>query len=578
LLVAAAIAVFGHVANGALRLPGRGRRSARGALAHLGALAATFALVQGLLYLFVQRPGLATNKSGVFDGPGFTELRIVSPVLIILAVVAFAAAAAGFYGAATGRWTPTLIVFGGWIAVYALGIWLAPFLVQQVIVKPAEAERQLPYIAHNLDATRAAYRLDTVEAVTVPYRDGLDKAPTDAARELLSRMPVFETSQLVQALQVLEGTTATRITDVDLDRYDIDGVIRPVMVATRNSSRADLPERGWAQSHLAYTHGNGIVAVPADTVADDGRPDVDELALTLAPEHSELYFGEGVADWYAIVGTKRTEQDGARFAADTGIALSSGWRRLVAALGLGDIEPFTSSELTDTSQLLMRRGIQERLRMLAPFVAFDSEAYPVVTDDRVVWVVDGYTRSATYPYSQFARDTRTPQPSALTGATYNYLRASIKATIDAYDGSVHLYRTASGEDDPIIQTWEDVFPGLVEPIASLPEELKPHLLYPPDLFTVQTALLGRYHVSDPELLFNGSDRWTVSTRGGIRHGCRGNGASPRWGLPAAGAPGPGLALPVARDDAPVHPGASAGCGLVARRRRTPRPALSGGMP
>lgn len=149
--------------------------------------------------------------------------------------------------------------------------------------------------------------------------------------------------------------------------------------------------------------------------------------------------------------------------------------------------------------------------MVAPFVSWDAEAYPVVSGDRVVWIIDGYTRASTYPYSQFARSSGVSAPSSLAYGSFNYLHASVKATVDAYDGTVHLYRTeVGGADDPILEAWEQVFPGLIEPIANMPADLGDHLLYPPDLFTVQTSLLGRYHVSDPEILFNGSDRWSVT--------------------------------------------------------------------
>jgi uncharacterized membrane protein (UPF0182 family) len=509
-ILAAAIAVGGHIATGALRLPGRGRRSARRAIAHLGVLAAAFAVIQGLLFLFVQRPGLATNQTGAFDGPGFTELKVISPALIILGIIAFATAAITLLGVRSGKWRSTQVAFGVWAIVYVLGIWVAPYVVQKIIVKPAEGDIQLPYIAHNLEATRTAYRLDAVEQATESYADGLSAPPSDAAAATLNRIPVFTMDQLVAPLQVLEGTTATRITDVDLDRYTIDGVRRPVLIATRNAYQQDLPEKGWVQSHLVYTHGNGIVAVPADTAAADGRPDVDALA-TLNPVHPELYYGEGLNGWYAIVGTKREEQDGAVYRANNGIAVGGFWERMVAAIGLGDIEPLTSSELTSSSQLLMRRDLRERLPMLAPFVSWDGEAYPVVSGDRVVWIIDGYTRAATYPYSQFARDAGLSAPSSLSYGSFNYVHASIKATVDAYDGTVHLYRTeVGGADDPILDAWDSIFPGLIEPIANMPADLTQHLLYPPDLFKVQTSLLGRYHVADAETLFNGSDRWAVT--------------------------------------------------------------------
>lgn len=511
LLIAAGIAIVGHIATGALKLPGRGRKSARRALAHLGGIGAGLAVLQGLIYLFVQRPDLATNRTGAFDGPGFTELRVISPVLVGLALLAFVTAAAAVYGVRTNRWRPTLISAGVWAVAYALGMWILPAAIQNVVVRPAEAERELPYIAHNLDATRTAYQLDSVEIVTDDYADGLSALPDESNTEIMERVPVFTDSQLINPLQVLEGSTATRITDVDLDRYTIDGVTRPVLIAARNTNQTDLPEKGWVQSHLVYTHGDGIIAVPADETAPDGRPDVDSLARVLIPDRSEIYFGEGLAGWYAIVGTKRTEQGGASFDANSGIALSGIASRVVAAIGLGDIEPLTSTELTSESQLLFRRSLLERVNALAPFVAWDPEAYPVVVDGRITWIMEGYTTAATYPYSQFADNSGLTASSPLSGTSYNYLHGSVKATIDAYDGTVHIYRTTvGGADDPILQAWEQIFPGLIEPIAEMPDGIRDHLLYPPDLFTVQTNMLGRYHVSDPEVLFNGSDRWSVS--------------------------------------------------------------------
>ncbi len=515
LIVSIVIAAAGFLANGALRLPGRGRQSSRRAIGYLALLGALFALTQAAFYLLVQRPSLATNRNGAFDGPGFTELNVISPVLVLLAVAALITATAAVYGIWSGRWRPTLVSVGAWSILYVLGMWLVPFLVQTLAVKPAEAERELPFIAHNLEATQTAYRLDAVDTTSQPYADGLVTAPTPEVEHIIDQVPVFAANQLAKPLQVLEGTTATRITDVDLDRYTIDGERRPVMVAARNANRADLPEGGWVQTHLVYTHGNGVVAVPADSAAPDGRPDVDALANAFAPERSELYFGEGLANWYAIVGTKRTEQGGARFDADTGIPLSGTWNRLIASIGLGDIEPLTSAELTSDSQLLYRRAVKERLAMVAPFATFDAEAYPVVEDGRITWIVDGYTRSATYPYAQFATAADKPKNGALAHKSFNYLHGSIKATVDAYDGTVHLYETeVGGAEDPILETWDRIFPGLIEPIANMPASLRSHLLYPPDLLTVQTSLLGRYHVTDPETLFNGSDRWSISVAPG----------------------------------------------------------------
>ena len=515
LLVALGLAVYGYLASGALRLPRGGRRSNPRVLRHVAVLVAALALVQAASYVFVSWPATATDRSGPFDGVGWTIVHVVLPGLAVLAVVALLTGWIGIWTARTRRWRPLAWAVGTWALLQVVVLSVLPAVVQQVVVRPAEAARELPYIAHNLEATRDAYRLDAVEDVTVEFADGIDGAPTDAQADDLDRMPLFSEDQLARPLQVLVGTTATRISDVDLDRYEIDGVRRPVLLATRNVNRADLPERGWVNTHLVYTHGDGVVALPADEPAPDGRPAVASAAADLGLERPELYFGEGLDDWYAIVGTQRREFGGTAFDADTGIPLDSAFRRAVLALTVGQFEPFVSAELTDDSQLLFRRSVRERLDALAPFLRFDGNAYPVVTGGRVTWVIDGYTTASTYPHAQFARRTAVPDRSGLAGGGYNYLHASVKATVDAYDGSVHLYRTeVGGADDPILDAWMEIFPGLVEPIDQMPDDLRAHLLYPQDLLTVQTAMLGRYHVEDAETLFNGSDSWAISAAPG----------------------------------------------------------------
>lgn len=547
LIVALALSAFAAWISGGIR-PGRDRRSDPAALAQLGLLAAAFCGAQALDYIYVRRHALAVNQAGSFVGPGFTELVVGLPVQWVLAVVAVLTGLLFVNAVRTNRWSLPVAVLAGWAGLHLVGVIAIPVLLDRFVVAPAEAARQLPYLEHHLDATRQAFGLDLVDESDRVLHDGVSPDATTVDRDgvALGRVPLFDTTQLPGALQVLQGRTATRITDVDLDRYEIDGEIVPVMVAARSSSRNDLPETGWVQEHLVYTHGIGVLAIPADTPDSDGRPDVAALG-SLQPERPELYFGEGVDGWYSIVGTKRAEQGDATFDADTGIDLSSTFSRLILALREGEIDPLFSAELTDDSQLLYRRGIRERLEALAPFATFGADPYPVITDDSVVWVVDGYTTSSTHPYSQFV---------TLAGNEVNYVHASLKATVDAYDGTVHLYRTeVGGGDDPILDAWARIFPGLVEPIDAMPGAIRDHLLYPPELLRIQMDLLGRYHVDDAETLFNGTQRW-----------------SPAAGAPAsvgAASPGPAAPTPLFVPDpasmdlgwasvVPYSPGASSG--------------------
>ena len=510
-----AFAIVGYLANGALKLPRRGRKSAPRALVHLAAGAASFAVLQALDYVFVRWPDNGTARFGAFDGAGFTQVRFIVPSLAALAGVALIAAIVTIQAARTKRWRPALIAFGTWGLLQLLLIGLIPALMTSFIVQPAEANRQLAYIANNLSATKSAYGLTTVEQVTRVISDGLDDPPPDDVEAQIDSMPVFSETSLVQPLQVLQGTTGTRITDVDLDRYEIDGERRPVLIAARNANRADLPEKGWVQEHLVYTHGEGVVAVPADSTSPDGRPDVDAFTSQLEGVRAELYFGENIVGWYVIVGTDRKELGGSVYDGGGEIALSNIWRRLALSLAVGQVEPLVSSELGPDSKLLYRRDVIERLSSLAPFLSFDANPYPVVADGRITWVVDGYTTSSSYPYSQYARNVSLPAGSGIGSRSINYVHASVKATIDAYDGSVHLYRTeVGGAADPVLDAWSEIFPGLIEPISGMPAGLRAHLLYPQDMLTIQTAMLGRYHVSDAETLFNGSDSWAISASAG----------------------------------------------------------------
>jgi uncharacterized membrane protein (UPF0182 family) len=504
LIVAAGVTLLASAAAGELRLPWSrpDRRRARpAALAQLGVLGALYAAVLALDDVFVRRPMQALSPTGSFVGAGYTELNVIIPATWVLAVLAIVSGFALVVAAVTGHWRVPLAIVAVTIVAHIIGLVALPAAVDQLVVAPAEGARQLPYVEHNLEATRRAFGLDAVTETERRLGDGIDEVDAES-ESAVERVPVWDVTQLAPALQVLQGRTATRITDLDLDRYHVDGELRPVMVAPRSSSRNDLPENGWVQQHLVYTHGDGVVAVPADRPDADGRPDVAALADTVTTSRPELYFGEGLDGWYAIVGTDRREQGGTSFSADTGISMSSTVERAVLSLATGEIEPLLSAELTSDSQLLYRRGIAERLAALAPWATFGGDPYPVVLDDRVVWVVDGYTTSSTFPYSQYI---------GFAGTSVNYLHASLKATVDAYDGTVHLYRTTiGGADDPVLDAWEDIFPGLVEPIAEVPEELAPHLRYAPELFSVQSALLGRYHVDDAETLFNGTQRWSPS--------------------------------------------------------------------
>ncbi|MEP6298677.1 MAG: UPF0182 family protein, partial [Ilumatobacter sp.] len=254
------LAVFGHVASGALRFPGDPVRSSRRAIAHVGSLAAFVCFLQVLHDLFVARPSIATNRVGTFDGPGFTEANITRPGLILSALFTLGVGMTAVWMGRTGRWRPVLAALGVAALVHAAVVVVVPSLTERFVVAPAEADRQLWSIENNLLATREAFDLDEVSTESV---DLGSLVASDANSADISRVPLFETSMMAPTLQVLAGTTGTRVTDVDLDRYEVDGENRPVFVAARSARRSEVPESGWVQEHLVYTHGDGVIAVPA---------------------------------------------------------------------------------------------------------------------------------------------------------------------------------------------------------------------------------------------------------------------------------------------------------------------------
>lgn len=497
------VAALGHGASGALRTPRTEVRSSSAAVLHLALLGVAFLAAQALHEVVVARAATATNRAGTFDGPGFTEVNVTRPALVISAALTVLLGFAIVRSSRSRRWRGTTLVAAGVAVAHVAGLVIAPIVSERLLVAPSEAARQLWSIEHNLTATRSAYGLDEVGTETQPLTEHSMADPTGTGAP---PMPLFSVASLTRSMQVLVGTPGTRITDVDLLPYEIDGTSRPVATAARASQRADLPERGWVQEHLVYTHGDGVVAFAADVVDENGRPDPTSLPGLAEAEHTPLYFGEGVEGWYVLTSTRRTEIGGTSYDGE-GVAIGSPLRRLTLALATGEPQPILSGEITENTLLLYRRGIRERINAIAPFLTLDSDPYLVVDGDRAVWVVDAYTTAATYPYSQFLPTGSQPGSARTTGGQ-NYVRASVRATVDASDGTVHLYRTA--DDDPVLDTWNRIFPGLLDPVDDMPPSIRAHLRYPGDYYRVQTSMLGRYHVEDPEELFAGGDRWAVS--------------------------------------------------------------------
>ncbi len=446
------------------------------------------------------------------------------------------------------------------VAVLVLGRGFLPVLVQKLQVEPAEIAQEKPYIANNIAFTRRAYGLDGITEQLYPAEETIrpedlrDAAQTMANIRLWDHRPLKDTYNQLQSIRPYYV-----FDDVDIDRYpiparaasgnaEVDGrpVLRQVMLSARELAidRLGAQAQTWVNQRLQYTHGYGVVVSPVNEVTPEGMPNF--LVKDVPPnggitiDRPEIYFGEQTPS-YVVVNTKAEEFDYPRgdqnvfstYTGTGGIRMASWWRRLALAWNLGDLNMLASSYLTSDSQLLMRRMVRDRVRRLAPFLKLDRDPYIVAAEGRLVWIIDAYTTSDRYPYAQRTVERGTDaDPSTLRGGSasdtartsgagreavaptftmpriYNYIRNSVKVTVDAYDGTVTFYLVDT--TDPIVLAYARMFPTLIRPISEMPAALRSHLRYPVDMFQVQSNVLNTYHVQDPQVFYNGEDVWTVA--------------------------------------------------------------------
>jgi uncharacterized membrane protein (UPF0182 family) len=538
ILAIVAVLITGYLYGG-VRLRGRGPRLSRPVLAQTSALLGVLLILKAFAY-WLDRFALATSNRGVVTGPSYTDIHVGIPGKTVLMIIA-AVLALLFFANAYLRSMRLLILGIGAMAVAAFILGVAvPSLVQQFRAKPSAATLELPYIERNIGATQAAFGLDG--DVTAQSYSGVQDASNTAVRSeadtaaqyrLLDPNRLSPTfTQLQQLDRSFYGFTST----LDVDHSEINGVQHDVVLALRELSLSGLPssQKTWANRHLVYTHGYGVVAAESDK-SSNGRPDFintsSPSAGALQVTQPQVYYGQ-LSPSYSIVGaapgakpiefdhpsTTGTGQDASTYQGGGGISLGSVWRRLVYALKFRSTSILFSKDVNSHSQLLTKINPRARVAAVAPWLTLDGDVYPTVINGKILWVVDGYTTSNNYPYSQQQNlrrdttDTYTSSGSTVTqpSTSINYIRNSVKATVDAYTGQVTLYAwNQQAQPDPVLETWEKAFPGLVQPQSSIPAALLPHLRYPQDLFNIQRTVLTRYHSSDAEQYYNGSNFWTV---------------------------------------------------------------------
>ncbi len=526
-----------HYLYGGIKLQSPGERFTPAARAHLSVLLGIFVLLKMASY-WLDRYDLVVNDGNLFTGGGYKEIEAILPAKNIMVWIALVCAILFFANVFRRTWALPVLGLGLLIlsAVVIGGIY--PAVVQQFQVRPSENIKESPYIQRNIDATRQSYGLSGIDeqeyqATSTPTAAALaaDRSTVENVR-LIDPAVVSETYKQVQQIRGFYGFPDP----LDVDRYVIDGVERDAVVAVREIDYAGLPAsaQNFANLHTTYTHGFGFVGAYGNTATSTGRPDFFSFDVPtqgeLEIDQPRIYFGENTKV-YSIVGgpegstpqeldfpddTSATGQANNTYAGEGGVPVGSAFNRLVFAVRFQESNILLSDLVNSDSKILWDRTPRERVEKVAPWLTVDGDAYPAVVDGRIVWVVDGYTTSNGFPYAQrttlgdVTQDALTANSrsvTALESGQVNYIRNSVKAVIDAYDGTVKLYEWDT--TDPVLKAWEGAFPGTVQSYESIPEALLPHLRYPEDLFKVQRNLLARYHVTTPLEFYGGQDFWKV---------------------------------------------------------------------
>ncbi|SDH34169.1 UPF0182 family protein [Paraburkholderia phenazinium] len=502
-----AVVVYGI--RGDLSFERAPRGLSRAAAAHACALLGLFFAVKAWSYT-LDRFLLLYGDNGVVVGAGYTDIHVELPILWLLAGFAAVAALASWFNMRRPGYrlpvASVLLVFGS--SLLLAGIY--PALFQRLYVKPSELQLETPYLKHNIALTRTAYGLTQIAVKPFPAEQGLNLASLDANRATVDNIRLWDVQPLMDTYaQLQEIRTYYKFLSVDIDRYRLDSGYRQVMLSARELEPSMLPTNAqtWVNLHLLFTHGNGVVMSPVTEKSTEGLPsfylqDIPPVASG-GPTIREprIYFGEG-GDGYVIVKGNVPEFDYPKgkdnvyttYSGRDGVGIGSTARRTLFAWQFDDPNILLTDYITGSSRILLHRNIQDRVRMIAPFLTLDHDPYMVASNGRLFWMQDAYTTSRWFPYAQPVADD-----------SANYIRNAVKVVIDAYNGTVDFY--VSDPDDPLVQTWQRIFPGLFKPLAAMPQDLQRHIRYPEDLFLIQAQLYRAYHMDAPEVFYNREDLW-----------------------------------------------------------------------
>jgi uncharacterized membrane protein (UPF0182 family) len=512
LIVSSLAAIAVYFCTRGIQVSPAGLAIARRARGHLLVLAALLLLLKAAGYRLAMFDLLFSHR-GVAFGAGYADVHAQLPILKALMVLAGLVALLCLVTIRLRSWRPLLGGAAVLVGAALLGGVVYPGVIQRYRVSPNEIVTEKPYIDFNIRYTRLAYGLDNIEEREFPAEQTLTLQDLRRNDATLNNIRLWDTRPLLATYsQLQEIRTYYKFTDIDIDRYTINGEYRQVTLSPRELSAQALPSRIWINERLTYTHGYGAVVSPVNRVTREGLPefwikDIPPVASSdLRITRPELYFSELATD-YVFVHTRAKEFDypaGNQNAYTTyegqgGIPLGSVWRKALFAAHLGDLKLLLSNDLTPASRVLLYRNIRERVQRIAPFFQYDNDPYLVISAaGRLIWLLDGYTVSDRFPYA------------APTRGLGNYVRNAVKVTVDAYDGTVHFY--VADPADPLIRTTAQIFPGLLQPLDAMPADLRAHLRYPEGLFRVQAGMYAVYHMRDTQVFYNKEDLWSLPVR------------------------------------------------------------------
>ncbi|MFJ5733779.1 UPF0182 family membrane protein [Streptomyces paradoxus] len=528
-------AALTHYLYGGLRVTSPGARATAAATGHLSVLIGIFVALKAVAY-WLDRYGLAVKSSDFRATDNWTGLRYVDanaylPAKTILFCIAVICALLFFATIWRRTWQLPVIGFGLMVLSAILIGGLYPAIVQKFQVQPNEQAKEAPYVEKNLEATRKAYGIDGTKVTdysgtskTEDKSTLRDDVPSTASIRIMDpniASPTFQQLQQIRNYYAFPN-------NLDVDRYAKDGKDQDTVIGLRELNLAGIPKKNWINNHFRYTHGYGVVAAEGTSADAQGRPNFTESDLPsegdLGTYEQRVYYGEKTTT-YSIVGGPQKEIDYSddngekttSYKGDSGVSLSNPVNRAAYAVAFGEPQILYSGAIGDGSRVLYNRTPKERVEAVAPWLTIDGDAYPAVVDGRIQWIVDAYTTTNGYPYSSRTTlgDTTADSLTATNDNRavvaqqnqVNYIRNSVKATVDAYTGKVKLFQWDT--KDPVLKTWMKAFPDTVEPKSDISKSLMDHLRYPQDLFKVQRELLTRYHVKDATTFLSGSEVWQV---------------------------------------------------------------------